>query len=240
MRYRARMAASRADLDAALRLRGRAFRNLPTGEVADRFDAACRHVLIEDSRDGNLVCCYRLLLLDDGGGLGQSYAAQYYDLAPLARYRAPMLEMGRFCVAPDHSDPDILRHAWAALTRFVDDNHVKMLFGCTSFAGIDPHPYREAFALLHQRHLAPAPLRPVRKAAERVEFPDEAAMGNEEFAKAIKQLPTLLRSYLTLGGFVSDHGVIDRDLTTIHVFTALEVDQIPPVRARLLRQISSF
>ena len=34
-----------------------------------------------------------------------------------------------------------------------------------------------------------------------------------------KTLPSLLKFYLRLGGKVSDHAVIDRDLNTIHVFT---------------------
>ncbi|MBA4351813.1 MAG: ornithine-acyl-ACP acyltransferase, partial [Rhodobacter sp.] len=35
--------------------------------------------------------------------------------------------------------------------------------------------------------------------------------------------------------WVSDHAVLDPDLDTLHVFTAVEIAAIPPVRARLLR-----
>ena len=45
----------------------------------------------------------------------------------------------------------------------------------------------------------------------------------------------LLRTYLVMGGWVSDHAVVDRDLNTLHVFTGLEIRAIPPARARLLR-----
>jgi hypothetical protein len=47
-----------------------------------------------------------------------------------------------------------------------------------------------------------------------------------------------LRSYLGLGGWVGDHAVIDRDLDTLHVFTCVEVDRIPPARAASLRALS--
>ena len=43
--------------------------------------------------------------------------------------------MGRFCIAPGARDPDILRVAWGAMTRFVDEEGVEMLFGCSSFHG---------------------------------------------------------------------------------------------------------
>ena len=58
-------------------------------------------------------------------------------------------------------------------------------------------------------------------------------------ALPVLQIPPLLRSYLTLGGWVSDHAVIDRDLDTLHVFTALEIAAIPPARARLLRALAT-
>ena len=37
-------------------------------------------------------------------------------------------------------------------------------------------------------------------------------------------LPPLLKFYLRLGGKVSDHAVIDRDLDTLHVFTYLDLN----------------
>ncbi len=52
-------------------------------------------------------------------------------------------------------------------------------------------------------------------------------------------LPPLLRTYLGMGGWVSDHAVIDRDLDTLHVFTAVEIAKIPPARARALRAIAA-
>jgi putative hemolysin len=51
------------------------------------------------------------------------------------------------------------------------------------------------------------------------------------------QMPPLLRTYLTMGGWVSDHAVIDRQLNTLHVFTGVEIAAIPPVRKRLMRAV---
>jgi putative hemolysin len=52
-------------------------------------------------------------------------------------------------------------------------------------------------------------------------------------------MPPLLRTYLMMGGWVSDHAVIDRDLGTLHVFTGLEIAAVPAGRARLLRRLSA-
>ena len=42
-----------------------------------------------------------------------------------------------------------------------------------------------------------------------------------------------------MGGWVSDHAVIDRDLDTLHVFTGLAIAAIPPHRAAALRALAA-
>lgn len=232
-RLQARLAQSEADVRAAQALRHLCFRKAE-GVDADAFDAHCQHILIEDQQDGGLICCFRLLPLASGQGINSSYCAQFYDLDALLAYPKSMLEMGRFCIHPLHQGPDILRIAWGALTRFVDETGVGMLFGCTSFAGVDPSPYHEAFAQLHTAHLAPRQWRP------QIRAPEVVALGAQPLQdpkRALQTTPPLLRSYLALGGWVSDHAVIDRDLHTLHVFTGLEIAAIPAARARALRMI---
>jgi len=53
---------------------------------------------------------------------------------------------------------------------------------------------------------------------------------------ALRHMPPLLRSYLVMGGWVSDHAVIDNELNTLHVFTGIEIKRVPPERARLMRR----
>lgn len=240
-RYLARFAADHADIAQAQGLRDLCFRTARglSGRDADRYDAACRHVLVEDGDSGELVCCYRVLILADGRQIDTSYSAQFYDLARLSEYRALMIELGRFCIHPDRSDPDILRLAWGALSRVVDAKGVGMLFGCSSFDGAVPAVHAEALALLARAHLAPARWRPGVKAGVKAalvypfaqDLADRAASGG----RALLTMPPLLRSYLLMGGWVSDHAVLDPDLNTLHVFTGLEIAAVPPGRARLLR-----
>ncbi|HEY9039428.1 MAG TPA: GNAT family N-acyltransferase [Roseovarius sp.] len=199
----------------------------------DPFDDACIQIVIEDRRTGVLVGCFRMLPLADGAGIERSYSARFYDLARLGRRTGPMTELGRFCVYPGARDPDILRAAWAAVTTHVDAQGAQMLFGCTSFKGTDPAPYSAAFALLAQRYLAPPDWAPQRRAPRTV--PLAPASGPPDIRRAVQAMPSLLRSYLAMGGKVSDHAVIDPALNTLHVFTGLEIAAIPAARQRLLR-----
>lgn len=234
-RYRLRMGRGFADLSRTLALRQKCFRpEHPTRGDQDALDAVCQHMLVEDLVSGDLAGCCRILLLHDSANVAKSYSALHYDLSALARHPGPLLEIGRFCIAPGVAGPDILRAAWAGLARIVDQAGAQLLFGCTSFRGLGIDDHRAAMALLAAEHLAPERWRPRRKAAEIRDFAD-FGLAPPDPRQAFAAMPPLLRSYLAMGGWVSDHAVIDRDLNTLHVFTALEVAAIPAARARALR-----
>ncbi|EEB86327.1 conserved hypothetical protein [Roseobacter sp. GAI101] len=226
------VAQSDQDVQAAQALRAFAF-GLDVAFDRDAFDATQHQVLVRDLQAGEIVCCFRTRLFL-GAQLDQSYAAQFYDLTGLSRFDGLMMELGRFCVHPDTHDPDIVRMAWAALTQFVDAQGIKLMFGCSSFAGGAIGDYADCFALLRARHLAPAPWQPGEKVQDPVRFADHAGT-QPDVKMAMLRMPPLLRTYLLMGGWVSDHAVVDRHMNTLHVFTGLEIDAIPENRKRLLR-----
>lgn len=240
-RYRSRLAETPADILACQQLRHLAFvsergvvRGSGDGGIdTDEFDPQCQHVMVEDSRTGQLVCCFRMMPLVDGSQIGRSYSAKYYELSNLAAYPGRMVEMGRFCVHPAHRDPNILRVAWAEMTRFVDREQVELLFGCSSFHGVEAEEYADAFALLKERHLAPKRWLPRVKAPKVFQYAAMLRPRKPDLKLALKRMPPLLRTYLTMGGWVSDHAVIDNDLNTLHVFTGVEIARMPPSRRQL-------
>jgi L-ornithine Nalpha-acyltransferase len=224
--YQVRAAQSAADFAAVMALRRARF-----GVGEDSFDGACTQVMIEQG--GALLGAYRLGYFANGAAVAGSYSAQFYNLAGLAGYARPALELGRFCIAHGVAEADVLRLAFAGLARRVDSVGAGLLFGCASFAGSDPAPHLPSLAAL-RRHCAPAGW-VGRKSAHIIDF-STLSCGAGDGARGI---PPLLRSYLAIGGWVSDHAVQDFDLGTIHVFTGVEVDLIPPARARALRLLGA-
>lgn len=204
------------------------------GGVADRFDVAARHVLVR-GQSGDVVASFRMSMFE-GVQITNSYAADFYDISALTHFDGPMLELGRFCIHPDHRDPDILRIAWAALTACVDETQVQMLFGCSSFTGTEPAVYLDAFAILKARHLGPPHWIPQVKAPEVYRY-GVCLDRKPDLAKGNAAMPPLLRTYLAMGGWVSDHAVVDHTMNTLHVFTALEIGAIPAARKKLLRAL---
>ena len=236
--YRARLAATPADLRSAQQLRHDMFvgpRDDDTAIDVDHFDALCQHVLIEDVKTCAIQACFRVMHFDNGTSIQQSYSAQFYDLSRLSMFSKPMIEIGRFCTAPYATDPNILRLGWAVLTRYVDTHSIAMMFGCSSFPGNDLDPFTETLALLKHRHQAPAEWAPQIKCADIDPYAQRLAAYKPTLKSATAMMPSLLRTYLSMGGWVSDHAVIDRDLDTFHVFTGVEIAKIPPRRAELLR-----
>ncbi|MEM9576191.1 MAG: GNAT family N-acyltransferase [Pseudomonadota bacterium] len=233
-RYRARALRTGPGLEEALAFRRACF-GLCKAADKDSLDEICPHVIVQERSTADLVCYFRMNVMP-AAEIGQSYAARFYDVSALEDLEGPLLELGRFCLSPKCKDPDVLRVAWAAITQVVDYHGVKLLFGCSSFEGIDPARYGQAFALLKSTYLAPRPSAPRIKAPEVFEFSRLASAARSE-QEGRRELPPLLRSYLAMGAWVSDHAVIDRTLNTLHVFTGLDVHAIPEGRKRLLRAL---
>ena len=229
----ARLAHGRVDLARVMAFRRAAFPH--HGPEEDAQDALSAHVMVEGA--DRMLGYFRAMAFGWGAGLDQGYAARFYDVGPLSGYAKPIVEIGRFCVAPGGVHPDVLRLAWGAVTRIVDEAQAGLLVGCTSFRGADWKAHRAGLALLAEGHLGPIEHRPGRKAEEVVDFPTLAGPVVDRRA-SLAALPPLLRTYLGMGGWVSDHAVVDRELDTLHVFTCVEVDRVPAARAASLRAVA--
>lgn len=231
----ARLADGKADMARVMAFRRASFPR-HAGAEEDAQDPLSAHVMVLSS-DSTLLAYFRVMLFGWGAGLAQGYAGRFYDVGPLSGYAKPIAEMGRFCVAPGGVHPDALRLAWGAMTRIVDEGQAGLLVGCTSFRGAGWEKHRAGLALLAAEFVGAADHLPGRKAAEVVDYPALAGPVVDRRA-SLAGLPPLLRTYLAMGGWVSDHAVVDRELDTLHVFTCVEVDRVPAARAASLRAVA--
>jgi len=233
-RYRARLASSKKDVSAAQALRYQCFNLSNEGKLdIDDFDTICQHVLIENLETEKLICCYRILSFENGNNISFSYSSQFYDLKGIESYTEPMIEVGRFCIDPEVNDPRIVLTAWAALAQIVEQNQIELLFGCSSFQGIEKEKYLDSFALLRDRYMAPDHWRPKIKAA-RVFYYSKDLIYKVDRKKALLNMPPLLKTYLSMGAWVSDHAVVDLNMKTLHLFTGIEISKIPKRRKQFL------
>ena len=237
-RYRARFSASQNDISATQALRYQCFKLSNKLKLdVDDFDTVCKHVLVENLETEKLICCYRILSFDSGKNISSSYSSQFYDLKVIESFPEPMIEVGRFCIDPEVNDPSVVLTAWATLAQIVDQNQTELLFGCSSFEGIEKEKYLDSFALLRDSYIAPDHWRPKIKAAQ-VFCYSKDLIYKVDRKKALSNMPPLLKTYLAMGAWVSDHAVVDLNMKTLHLFTGMEISKIPKSRKNFLLNLA--
>ena len=208
----------------AQRFRQRIFRKSYEGLDRDQFDNNSIHCLIFDKKfEGQLVLVFRITNFPSMAQIVNSYSAQFYDLTKLSQYPFNPLELGRFCVNPSSKDPLLVLTAIKFLSSYIKKNKRNFLFGCSSFEGCDSNSHLASFSYLRTNYLAADNFIIGTKAREVIKF---SSIKTEKLSNTYdyrKNLPTLLKFYLRIGGKVSDHAVIDRDLNTLHVFTYVKL-----------------
>ena len=231
-----RLAADAEDMQSVARLRAVRFRgNLSVGDL-DRFDPLCSHLLVLRTSDATPLGTARFRVLSSEDEIRTCYSAQFYDLSALAESGLRLMEIGRICMRAGHAqETDIPRALLAGLTRAAQAMQADLLMGCASFDGASPEDHIAAMRYLRARHVGPGALRPAKGPYETFDLDTITDPAQPEDQRHV---PALLRLYLAMGGWVSDHAVCDRDLDTLHVFTAVEVRAIPPARLRALQMLA--
>ena len=121
---------------------------------------------------------------------------------------------------------------WSALARYVETHGVEVLFGVASFHGTDIHKLAAPLSLLHERHLAPQKLRvkALDKSFQSMDLVDATDLDRKA---AMRQIPSLIKAYLRLGGCVGEGAFIDHDFNTVDVCLIMDTTQINARQARI-------
>lgn len=191
----------------------------------DRFDPFARHLLLLDLARGEaietqVVGAYRLL--DEAGAraAGSFYSQHEYDLTALRSSGRRLLELGRSCVRAEYRGGAAMMHLWRALATYVEAQNVDILFGVASFHGLDTSRLAPPLSLLHHRHLAPDDLR-VSAHAPRYDM-STLAYDQIDRRSAMVMVPSLIKAYLRLGGFVGEGAYLDHAFNTTDVCLILD------------------
>jgi putative hemolysin len=226
--YRARMAATPAEVRAAQQLRFRVFNlELNQGLAAsyeigldqDQFDACCDHLVVEHIATGEVVGTYRVqsgtVALQNKG----FYSASEFDLSAFIPIADEVLEIGRACIHEEHRNSHVLRLLWKAIGTYATDRKVRYLIGCSSVSSQSPEVGMALYATL-AGHLSPAhlrtePLHPCR-VADPADKPPTTG------------LPRLLLSYLALGAWIAGPPALDEHFKTIDFLTVLDLSSLSP------------
>jgi putative hemolysin len=192
----------------------------------DAFDAFSGQLLLLDRMrppDDQVVGVYRIMDGDAALRAGRFYTEAEFDLTALRATERRLLELGRSCLHPDYRGGTGLMHMWQGLACVVRAKKAEILFGVASFAGTATTALAQPLALLARDHLAPPDLRVTSLSPLSNPAPDDINR-----VAAMKQVPSLIKAYLRLGGFVGDGAFVDHAFNTTDVCLILDLDRMNP------------
>jgi putative hemolysin len=234
-----RLAATEAELDAAQALRYRVFYDemgaRPSHDEArcgrdfDAFDESCDHLLVIDHARGGgagaVVGTYRLLRRSVARGNLGFYSAREFDLSAIEAQLGEILELGRSCVDLSARNRPTMQLLWRGIATYVFQHDIALMFGCASLHGTDPDALAAPLSYLCHNRLAPPELR-ARALPNRYVEMRRLAEGAYDAARALADVPPLIKGYLRLGGFVGDGAVIDHQFNTTDVCIIVRTDLV--------------
>ncbi|MCC1495418.1 GNAT family N-acetyltransferase [Alcanivorax sp. 1008] len=224
-RFVAEFSRSRRDIIRAQRLRYRIFSEeygasikAPFGLDRDRFDKHCLHLLVWDTRTGELVGYTRVLTLQASRRAGGFYSASEFDLAMLARLPGQVAEIGRTCIHPAYRGGAVIAVLWSRLAQFMIEEQIDHLIGCASVALNEGYDVGAMVARIGQRYLSAPGLRVTpRLPLRQLSASDDSS----------ERMPALLKAYLRMGAQVCGEPCWDPDFNCIDFFILLSVTDLP-------------
>ncbi len=222
--YRARLAATAADLQAAQALRFEVFnleldeglvQSYDTGLDADPFDVACDHLIVEDASDGAVVGTYRLQTGPRAKAALGYYSEREFDFTPFEPMRAQILELGRACIHQKYRSFAVLNLLWKGIGTYARDHGARYLIGCSSFTTQDAAVGAAAYQRL-MPNLVPEAWRTLPVPAFTCPLLSVAAEA--------PRIPRLLSAYLAFGAGICGPPAIDREFRTIDFLTWLDLE----------------
>lgn len=237
-----RLAHSPSEVDAAQAIRFRVFaeemgatlspENARLRRDVDGFDPICDHLLVLDTDIGGdpeeqIVGTYRLLRGNVAARNGGFYSATEFAVDDLVA-RHPdkrFMELGRSCVLPAYRTRRTLELLWQGNWAYSLQHGVDVMFGCASFAGVQPEAHALALSFLHHNcaargEWAVSALPQLRRPMDLM--PIEAV----DARKALSALPPLIKGYLRLGAMIGDGAFVDRAFHTTDVMVVLPIARI--------------
>ena len=203
----------------------------------DELDPYFDHLILYDlakpiCSTSRVVGVYRLLPHDKAMQLGKFYSEVEYDLEPLKSSGRRLLELGRSCLHQDYRGGSAMFYLWQALSDYVLERDIEILFGVASLHGTDISKLAEPLSLLHYNHLAPIDLRVQAKDpnSHRMDLIHPSDLNR---SKAMISVPSLIKAYLRLGGVVGKDAYIDYAFNTTDVCLILDTKKLNTRRKRI-------
>jgi putative hemolysin len=190
---------------------------------SDHYDRFCHHLVVRDTRSGEVVGCTRILTDTQARRAGGFYSASEFDLGNIPALPGRIMEVVRTGVHPDYRGGSTIGVLWSGLAGFIAINRIDYLIGCASIGMTDGGAQARAImSRMRRKHLSADHLRVV---------PRRPLPTGPEPLQPLA-MPPLLKAYLRLGADVCGEPCWDPEFNVADVFVLVDVDSIQPRYAR--------
>lgn len=194
----------------------------------DEFDAYFDHLILQDKTlpDGNdVIGSYRLLRNDVAKGAAGFYSANEFDLGKITASGRKSVELGRSCVDARYRNGMAMHLLWKGVADYVQAYDIEVMFGVASFQKTEPNAIAHALSFLHYKYLSPEDIR-VSAYGDGAIGMDILAAEDVDNRRAVMQMPSLIKSYLRLGGTVGSGAYVDSAFNTIDVCLVMDTGRM--------------
>lgn len=227
--YNVKIAESKDEVDAALRLRYDVFVNElqrwngnSDGRDHDLYDDQCHHMIVVEKSSGNVIGTYRLQtqeLAKKGEGF---YTYKRFELDQFPdEVLSNGVEIGRACVEEKHRNGRVLYLLWKGLAGYLDYFNKRFLFGYSALSTTNPVIALNTYTYLKRNNY----LHPDLHVDVKKEYRCLGEASNGQSTDEI-DIPPLLKNYIEVGTRVCSHPAHDRELDLIHFLILLDVEAI--------------
>lgn len=184
----------------------------------DGYDEHCRHLMVINKENGQLIATTRLLSSADARQGDGFYSESEFELNNILKLNRSFLEVGRTCVHADFRNGVAINTLWHGLAAMIKNDEVDYLFGCVSIPlGDDLHYITGLMKYLRRYHYAREDYRvwPILPLSE------EEQVKNMEIV-----IPSLLKRYLNIGAKICGEPCLDPDFNVADLFILVDCRQI--------------
>lgn len=194
------------------------------GVDQDAFDSLCRHLIVRDSRNGEIVGTTRLLIDSNLESDTHFYSGTEFDIKNIMELPGRLMEVGRTCIQPDYRNGSTIAVLWQGLARMMVLHDVDYLIGCASIPLDDGGANAVAVVNRLRENNFVAPHLRV--------YPYKVLPQADTTAVGVARFPSLLKAYLRLGAVICGEPHWDAEFNVADVFVLLDRGQIDRRYAR--------
>lgn len=232
-----RFAQTAEELRSAQRLRYRVFVEELGADASDEqhlmrqeIDALDEHALhlclfdqtLEAERpEDSVVGVYRLIDAKSAENMGGFYSQSEFNIDRILALKGSKLELGRSCMDIEYRGGMGMAMLWASLAEYIEAENIRYLFGAASYTSKHFEAIDESLSYLHHKFLAQENERAVVKPEFEYQY-NSIPHDQIDTLKAMKNTPSLIKSYLRLGGKIGQGAYHDQSFNTVDLFIFMD------------------